>query len=161
MDRAELLNRIHAGRAELEDAIGRFDRRHLNEPILPNGWSVKDVIAHIGFWERRIANLYAILSNGELPTDAVGAESLNELNARVFEENQLLPLGIVQVNEQEAYLALLNVAEMAPDADLFDSDRFAWTGGEPFFNWIVENTYGHYADHVPDLNRAVEEFTHG
>lgn len=154
MDRNELLDRIRLGRAELEEALARFDKRDLTEPLLPNGWTVKDVIAHIGFWEQRIANLYEILSAGDVPQDAVGAETLDELNLRVFEENRLLPLGIVRLNEQTAYQALYRVAETAPDTDLFDPQRFAWTEEEPFVNWIVINTYGHYADHIPDLLAA-------
>lgn len=151
MDRKELVDRIRNARVELEDVLARFDRRDLTEPSLSNGWSVKDILAHIGFWERRIATLYGILSKGELPQDTIGAGGLDELNARVFADNQLLPLGIVQLNEQEAYNDLLKIAETAPENDLFDSQRFDWTQGEPFYNWIVENTYAHYADHLPDL----------
>lgn len=154
MDRAELIKQIHDGRAELEAALALFDESDMNEPLLPNGWSVKDVIAHIGFWEGRIVSLYGILSAGDVPKDTVTAETLDELNARVFEENQLLPLGIVRLNEQEAYQALLNVAETAPEDDLYNAERFAWTKGTPFYQFIVENTYAHYADHLPDLRTA-------
>ncbi len=157
MDRNELQARIQDGRAELMAALGHFERHALTEPKLPNGWSVKDLIAHIGFWERRIANLYDILSSGEVPKDTIANESLDRLNARVYEENQLLPLGIVQINEEEAFQSLLGVAINAPERDLFDPQRFAWTQGEPFYNWIVENTYGHYADHVPDLTAAIDQ----
>lgn len=154
MDRDELLGRIRDGRVELEDALALFNKHSLTEPLLANGWAVKDIIAHIGFWEQRIANLYQILSAGDVPQDPIGDESLDELNARVFRENQLLPLGIVQINEQAAYQALYKVAETASDEDLFNPQRFAWCEGEPFFNWIVINTYGHYADHIPDLEAA-------
>lgn len=154
MDRNELLNRMREGRSELEDAIAQFNKRDLTEPLLPNGWSVKDVIAHIGFWERRIANLYAILSGGDVPEDTIGAGGLDDLNARVYEENQFLPLGIIQVNEEEAFSALLAIAETAPNHDLFDPQRFAWSQGHPFVEWIIENSYGHYDDHVPDLLAA-------
>lgn len=154
MDRTELLVRIRDGRAELEAALARFDRRELTEPLLPNGWSVKDATAHIGFWEQRIATLYELLSDGRVPQDAVGEESLDSLNGRVYEENRLLRVEIVQTNEREAYRAILAVAETAPEGDLFDPLRFAWTEGEPFYNWIVINTYGHYEDHIADLLAA-------
>ncbi len=154
MDRSELLNRIKAGRAEFDAAVNLFDKHDLAKPLLENGWSVKDVLAHICFWEKRIVSLYETLAAGDEPKDTVGAKSLDELNTHVYEENQLLPLGIVQVNEREAYLELLNVAETAPEADLFDPDRFAWCEGQPFYNWIAENTYLHYADHLPNLLAA-------
>lgn len=154
MDRSELLARIEASRKELEAEISRFDKQDINTPLLPNGWSIKDVVAHIGFWERRIAGLYDILKAGEIPEGTVDLSTVDELNNRVYEDNQLIPWGIVQVNEKEAYLALRAVAENAPDDDLFNPDRFPWTQGTRFAQFIVENTYEHYNDHLPDL-RAI------
>lgn len=156
MDRTELLNRIHDGRAELEAALGRFDQHNLTEPLLPNGWSVKDFIAHVGFWERRIASLYEILTAGDVPQDTIAEETLDELNGRVYEENRALPLSDVRLREAEAFRAIRAVAENAADNDLFDPQRFDWTEGEPFYNWIAVNTYEHYADHLPDLMAAGE-----
>lgn len=151
MNRAELLMNIDNGRAELEAALAAIERARLAEPLLPNGWSVKDVIAHVGFWERRIANLYEILLRGEEPLDAVTNETVDALNDRIYAENQTVPLGITELNEQEGYRALRRVAETASDPDLFDPHRFAWTQGTPFYQFIIENTYGHYADHLDDL----------
>ncbi len=154
MNRAELLNQIRDGRAAFEAALALFDEDELTNTVLLNGWSVKDVIAHVGFWERRIATLYDILSAGNVPQDTVTSETIDELNARILEENQTLPLGIARLNEEEAYQALVSVAENAPEDDLFDEQRFAWTEGQPFHRFIAANTYEHYADHVPDLLSA-------
>ena len=151
MDRTELLNQVRAGRAELAEAMARFDRHDLTTPLLPNGWSIKDVIAHLGAWERRMVTLYDILRAGEIPQEPIDGDTMDQFNARAHEESQLLPLGIVQINELEAYQALLRIAETAPDADLFDPQRFPWTEGEPFYRFILVNTSEHYADHVPDL----------
>lgn len=154
MNREELLQRILDGRSELDAALALFDESDLTKPSLTNGWSVKDVIAHIGFWEGRIAALYEILVAGNAPEETVTDETVNTLNARVFEENQLLPLGIVRLNEEECYRAIVAVAENATEDELFDARRFAWTRGRPFYHFIVENTYEHYADHVPNLLAA-------
>lgn len=156
MERAELLTRIREGRAELEEALRGFERQKLTDALLPNGWSIRDIIAHIGFWERRMVTLYDILRAGDVPRDVIDGESLDQLNARVYEENQLLPIGIVQMNEVEAYRALLTIVETAPESDLFDPARFAWTEGDPFYRFIAVNTYEHYADHLPDLRAAAE-----
>lgn len=151
MERTELLALIRDGRQELEEALARFDDRQWAEPLLPNGWTLKDLVGHLGFWEQRIATLYDILSAGDVPQDTVNEETLDELNARVYTENQLLPLGIVQENELDGYRAIAAVAQNAPEDDLFDPGRFPWTDGQPFYRFIAENTYEHYADHVPDL----------
>lgn len=157
MNRDELLKNIHAGRRELRSAFGHYNKHDMIEPLLPNGWSVKDVIAHIGFWERRVVNLYNTLAEGSVPDDPIDSLGLDELNARILEDNQLVPLGIAQVNELEAYQELLHLVETAPEGDLFDPQRFAWTEGEPFYNWIIGNSYGHYADHIAELLEGAEQ----
>ncbi len=120
MDREELLIRIADARRDLEEAISRFAPGQLTEPLLPNAWSVKDVLGHIGFWEARIVSLYSILHAGNIPDDVISEESVDELNEHVHQENQWLPLGIVQLNEKDAYQAILSIAESAPEADLFE-----------------------------------------
>lgn len=155
MDREELLTRIRDARQELEAVIDRFAPNQLTEPLLPNAWSVKDVIGHIAFWEARMVKLYSILKAGDTPEDGISEETVDELNERVHQENQWLPLGILQLNEKEAYQAILTIAETAPDDDLFDPNRFGWTEGEPFYRLIAVNTYEHYQDHLPDLQAAL------
>ncbi|HBY99336.1 MAG TPA: hypothetical protein DEP84_36265 [Chloroflexi bacterium] len=150
MDREELLKQMHAGRERLNEALGRVDESRMTVPVLPNDWSVKDLVAHIGWWEQRITGLYTVLSRGELP----GADNdmpVDALNARVYAENRDRSLAEVVRDERDAYQALLWLAESAPDDDLFNPDRFAWTEGEPFVRWIISNTYGHYDEHLPDL----------
>lgn len=154
MDRDDLLTRIRDGRAEFESAAALFEKDEWTKPLLPNAWSVKDVITHVGFWEQRMVNLYHMLAAGESPRDVATAETVDELNARVYHENEMVPPGIAELNEREAYQALLSLAENAPEADLFDPRRFPWTEGEAFYRWIEVNTFEHYADHVPDLLAA-------
>jgi hypothetical protein len=157
MDRPTLLTDMQAGRAALEAALSAYSPAEMERPDLPGGWSAKDVLAHIGFWEQRIATLYAILSGGDEPRDSIGDAGVDELNARVFDQNRSMPLESVRINEAAAWKALLAVAESAPEADLFDPGRFAWTEGQPFYEWIVGNAHGHYADHIPDLIAARAE----
>ncbi len=156
MNRAELLTNIDNGRAELEAALAATDRDRRTEPLLPNGWSVKDLIGHIGHWERRMVNLFDMLLRGEAPVDEVTQDTVDAFNARAYQEDLMVPLGIVELNEKEAFHALRHIAETASNPDLFDPHRFAWTEGTPFYEFIVVNTYGHYADHLDDL-RAAEE----
>jgi hypothetical protein len=151
MDRAELLQLVDGGRTKLEAALAGIDEHQYTNPLLPGGWSVKDLLGHIGFWERRIAGLYDILVAGDEPQDVVSNETVDELNARVYQDNLLVPLGITRLNEEEAFAAIRAVAENAPEDDLFNPHRFPWTQGTPFHRFIAENTYEHYADHIPDL----------
>ena len=55
--------------------------------------------------------------------------------------------------EKDAYQKLLSAAESATEADLFDPHRFAWMKGQPLAEWIINNTYGHYDEHLTDVLR--------
>jgi hypothetical protein len=152
MNRDELLDNIRSGRARFEAVLAPFSDDQLLAPNLHGGWSIKDLIAHIGFWEQHTAARFnALLRGVEPPDDAL---TLDELNARVYTQNQHKPLMEVRLEEQAAYERLLVLVDNALDDDLFNPQRFAWTEGKRFAEWIENNTYGHYAEHQADLSRV-------
>lgn len=154
MDRQALLMNMRAGHERLEMVLARMDAARMVEPVLYGLWSVKDMLAHIGFWEQHIADAYRTLQRGDVPAPAPDETSVHEINARVFAEQRGRPLADVRREEGEAYRALLALAETAPEDDLFNPHRFAWTQGRPFAELIQNNTYEHYDEHVEDLLRS-------
>ena len=151
MNKAELLTAIRAGRAQLESALASCDDGQLLAPNLHGGWSVKDLIAHLGFWEQHTAHEFNALLRGVNPPDE--PITVDELNAQVYARHQHKPLAEVRLEEQAAYEQLLLLVENALDDEVFDPQRFAWTEGKPFAEWIENNTYGHYAEHAEDWKR--------
>jgi uncharacterized protein (TIGR03083 family) len=151
MDKPELLNNMRAGRARLNAALAQVTDEQMSQPGLNNQWSVKDLLAHLGFWERRVVNIYQALLHGEIPDPEADAVPIDILNQEIYNQNQQRSLQDVRQDEQRAYDDLLAVAENAPDADLFDGERFDWTEGQPFAAWISGNTYEHYDEHLPPL----------
>ena len=150
MNKAELLANIRSGRQQLDVSLARLSEAQLLAPALHDGWSLKDLIAHFGFWEARMVTLYGQLVRGEEP--AANDLSLDDLNAQAYAQHQAQPLDDVRREERAAYLQLLAIAANAPDDDLFNPQRFAWTLGRPFAEWIENNTYGHYEEHQADLD---------
>ena len=149
MNKAELLINIRSGRAQLESALAQFSDEQLLAPNLHGGWSIKDLIAHIGFWEQRTAIQFStLLRDVEPPDENI---TLDELNAQVYAQNQHKPLAEVRREEQSAYEQLFLLVENALDDDLFNPRRFAWTDGKLFAEWVENNTYGHYEQHQADF----------
>jgi hypothetical protein len=157
MDRVELLNKIRAGRELIDAAVARFPQDQITEPALMGGWAVKDVLAHLGWWEMRAADIYGALSRGSSPRVVIAADEIDKVNARVINEYRERSLEEVFAFEEQAYRILLTIAETAPTADLFNPHRFPWTGGQPFVSWIVWNTYEHYEEHLALLERRLAE----
>lgn len=149
MNKTELLANIRSGRKQLEVALARFSDEQLLVPRLHGGWSIKDLIAHFGFWEGRIVTLYGQLLRGEEP--AADEPPLDELNAQAYARNQAKSLDEVRREEREAYTQLLAIAVDASEDALFNPQHFASTEGRPFAEWIANNTYGHYEEHQADF----------
>jgi Mycothiol maleylpyruvate isomerase N-terminal domain len=47
-----------------------------DKPVLSQGWSIKDLLAHIGFWEARVTKLFRLLQAGQLPDPEVDDPSI-------------------------------------------------------------------------------------
>ena len=151
MDRQELLANLEAGRERLEAALARVDPTQRMEPGLHDLWSVKDLLAHLGWWEQRVVDIYDALLHNRTSDPALAETPIDELNRQALAENAARSWDEVQNNEKNSYHALVTLAETAPETDLFDPHRFAEAEGRPFVNWILSNSCGHYDEHLPVL----------
>ncbi len=86
MNKVELLANIRSGRAQFESTLAPLSDDQLQAPQLHGGWSIKDVIAHLGFWEQDTALRFSALLRGAEPPDE--GLTLDELNARVYAQNR-------------------------------------------------------------------------
>ena len=157
MNKDALLDLIDAGRSRWESALTQLSPDQMTAPALFDGWSVKDLVAHIGTWERTAAAVFAALLSGQAPDFEIGETAgdefnLDEFNARSFAEHHAQSLDEVLAGEQAAYHSFFSLVEGASEADLFDSHRFAWMQGGPFAEWVGANTYEHYDEHLADLS---------
>jgi len=150
-DRQQLLDSIRAGRAEWDAALAQVDERRMFEPALYGRWSVQDLIAHIGWWEQRIVNVYHHVTEGTPLDPPLGNLSEDDINDQVYRQYHDAPLKAIRDMELSAYADLLGLAESAPEEALFNPRHFAWTDGRPFWGWLAGNSYEHYAEHLPAL----------
>jgi uncharacterized protein (TIGR03083 family) len=154
MNKAELLEQMRAGRQRLDAALARVADDRWTTPELAGQWSIKDLLAHLGWWEEWIVGVYATLLRGEAPyARPLDKKAVDDLNAQALAKSHDRPLAEVRRREEEAYRNLLSAVEKAPEADLFAPGRFAWLQGETLAEWIVNNAYGHYDEHLVDVLR--------
>ena len=157
MDKNELLIEIQSGRKALDEALARLAPEKMQvDSALYGAWSVKDLLVHLGFWEQRAAVIFSALQQGEPVPSLPGGPNLDEVNALAYAAGHALPLEQVQAEELAAYRFLLRLTEAAAESDLFDGERFSWTQGRPFWEWIEGNSYGHYAEHMVALNEWIK-----
>ena len=156
MNKADLLATMRAGHARLEKWIDNLSEEQLLESRLHGGWSGKDLLAHLGFWEQKMASFCQTLLKGETPQETVGEFAVDAMNAAAFTEHHDQSLDEVRRFERQSFQLLYGEAENAAEADLLDPQRFAWLKGATLGDWIEGNSSGHYEEHQSDL-AAFEE----
>ena len=149
----ELLERARIERAELASLWrGLSDEQMTRRPGPQPDWSVKDVIAHITWWEGAMVNWVKRALSGEMLTRT---ETPDEINARVHADNRDLPLDTV-MEMFHASFPLVEVLLERLDDDEINDAAVCNIRDMPLLYFIVGNTFAHYADHVEDLRAYVE-----
>ncbi len=142
-------------RAEWERVLAEVDEDRMLEPGLPREWSVKDVIAHVNWYEREMVGLLkqrALMGSElwQLPTD--------ERNVPIYEEGKDLPLDEVLAESNRLFERLWALVSELADEDLVDPSRFDQMP-EDWEPWelLASNTYEHYLQHIPDIRDWLAE----
>jgi hypothetical protein len=149
MNKQELLDKIVTGRAQLEAALSHIDEERMPLIILHGEWSVKDLIGHLGYWEGFVVTLFNTYRAGKTPEPF---SDVDLVNAQVLSQSRKQSLSELRRQEKNAYQKILALLQEASPQELFNADHFPGTKGQPFESIISDNTYGHYAEHLPELN---------
>ena len=148
MDKAGLVAEIEESRAVFMAEIARIPAEQMEAVALYGVWSPKDLLGHIAFWERRAASLMSALLAGQTPAKG---QDVDELNAGAYQASHSLPLEAIRREEAGAYQDLMALVETLPEDTLASPARFTWLDGAPLVELALNNTSGHYAEHLPDL----------
>ena len=154
MTKDQIVAAIRTERQHLEETLSLFSEEQMQEPLFTGGWSVKDILAHIVFWEQRTLRGIRASLRGEAPPPIKGI--VDTINKRVYEENHDRPLPDVTSDFHHSFREFIEqVAALAED-DMADPLRFAWTRGKPLRNWIRVDSQYHYVQHNRQLRAWLE-----
>jgi hypothetical protein len=153
MDKSTLLAQIRDTHTTFEAAASDLDDEALLAPAPGmDGWTKKDVLAHIAWWSDHSATIVEALLAGEEPYDRGGPFDLDAHNAKILADNRDRPAADVRRGESDAYRRLVAAVEAASDKDLFVVGRFAWLDSDEGLWATVEgDSSAHYPEHVPHL----------
>ncbi len=149
MKKAELLDSIQSRRREWNETLAEVAEERMLESGVAGEWSIKDVIAHVTWWDTQTADMLQTktLSNVKLwqmPQDV--------RNDAIYIENRDRPLDEIRQESGAAFLWLIASIESLGEDDLTDPSRYRQMPAE-WTPWrvIVANTYAHYYQHLPDI----------
>jgi uncharacterized protein (TIGR03083 family) len=154
MTQAKFLETLKAARSEWEALLARVPKDRMSEPGA-DGWSVKDILAHVAWYERE---MLAVARARALAGSDLWNKSLEERNAAIYEENRHRPLAEVLAEAEAMYRQLAPELEALTDEDLMDARRFREMPAE-WLPWqvLASNTYEHYQEHIPQIQAWLEE----
>ena len=142
-NKAALLHRIRTDRARLEQVLAPLDDAAL-EKTAPDGWAIKDHLAHLTAWSQKAAAGIQGRPSYEglgLDKSAVGLNE-EELNARLQARSHGRPAAELLAEFRQANDHILQLISDLPESKLFGPEA-----DERLLGNLTGNTYEHDAEH--------------
>jgi hypothetical protein len=160
----ELVDWIAVAHLRFLRAIERLPEPQLLEPRLPGGWSVKDVLAHLAWWDRWL--LYTLQVDGSDPSrpappliDQIPTHSgwADLMNARVYDLNRERGLAEVQAEFEDARLRVAQAMQCLSAEDVFGTGGRSAAIGQPV-GPLVFGIYEHYDEHAHEIEQLFSSY---
>ena len=147
VSREDLFRSEDRGWNELHSQLETVSRQQMLEPgLTPEGWSVKDLLWHLGAWWAKAGVTLERIRVGTYEGAGQGS-SVDELNARFLEEGRRLDLATVTTElyaaRNHALVEFAALPEVTPEAE----------------EWFRESGSEHYDEHRDDLRAWVDKLT--
>jgi hypothetical protein len=146
LEMAEMyLNKLLDYISDLPDDIkyGTFKTNEINE----RDKSVSDVICHLHEWHLMMANWYKIGLTGKtpsIPMEGYNWKQLTKVNAIIWNKHKGTPLKDAISQFRKSHNKLVKLIENISNEDLFEINKYKWTGNHPLGRIFDENLSCHY-----------------
>jgi hypothetical protein len=146
---AQLVEAMIAARSNWEALLAEAGEARLTEPGVEGDWSLKDIIAHITYFETWATDNVMAFRHGEpQPQAEYQGLTVDEENARIYARLRAKPLDQVLQDSRLSFQRSLEAVQGLRDDNLYDPE-FTGIPNADFtvFNLIEGDTFGHYTDH--------------
>jgi hypothetical protein len=139
--REQLVQRLESAWIAFNDAYAGLPDEKLTEPGVIEDWSVKDIIAHVAWWEEEaLRHLPLILAGGRPPRYSVTYGGIDAFNAVMAERKRDLSLAEVRRQAEETHRRLVAYLQSMPEEEFTRETRFR--------RRLRLDTYSHYPIHT-------------
>ena len=157
MDKKELLEELEEGQQEIIDMLAGLPDDALLEPGVAGDWSVKDILAHLSYWEGQLVTLLFQAQRMPKPTTVhFGKEKVDELNERWRAAGKDRELEMVWQDWLGVRKQTIRRVEEFSDKDLSDPERYPWLKGVPLWQWIANDTLEHEDEHADQIREWLD-----
>ena len=143
----DVLVRLESTWKQFESSYAGLSEAQMLAPGVTRAWSVRDIIAHVTWWEEEaLQHLPLIRGGGRPPRYSVKYGGIDAFNALMTEQRRGDSLAQVLGRHDEVHRRLIAYVETVPD-ELFSRET-------RFRRRLRLDTYAHYPIHT----RAIEEW---
>jgi hypothetical protein len=147
-----LVSILQAERTQWNALLAQVGLERMEIPGVEGDWSVKELVAHLTWYERGIVEAaQQVLSTGTFTRRRPEGVGIDEQNARIAAESRTRTASEVLAEADEVFGQLLAVVATCPEGILNDpqvlglpEDIVPWMG-------VANNSYAHYREHEPAL----------
>jgi hypothetical protein len=146
MTPTQLLRRLDEAWRDFEASYADLTEPELLTPGVTGGWSVRDIIAHVTWWEEEaLTHLPHIRAGGRPPRYSATYGGIDAFNALMTERRR--PLALVDVLRQhhEVHARVMDYVAGVPEDLIRRETRFR--------RRLRFDTYGHYPLHAAGIRR--------
>jgi hypothetical protein len=156
MTGAHLVSILQTERAEWNALLAQVGLERMEEPVAAGEWSVKEIVAHLTWYERSVVeNARRVFSGGEFVRPRDRGEwaglSMDERNELIVEQARPRPASDVLAEADDVFNQLLAVVAACPDRLLNDTTLLDLPDDIPPWMRLANNSYGHYQEHARDV----------
>jgi hypothetical protein len=152
MAKDDIIATIKQRRAEWEGLLAEVGEARMTERGVAENWSVKDIVAHVAWYEWWSAELIRTKDWPKLPAH-LDSEDTDTRNNAYYLEKRDAPLADVLDEARESYDGLIEAIDGLTEEEFNEPARLgmpedpAWA----LSSWLPENTYLHYEQHAPEI----------
>ena len=144
MNKQQLIHKLEQSWAAFKEAYAGLTEEQLTEPGVTGDWSVKDMLAHVSWWEEEaLKYLPKILEGGRPPRYSVLYGGIDAFNAQMTERRRMLTLSEAQKQLDETHGRLIEYLQSAPEEQFASETRFR--------RRLRLDTYSHYPIHTREI----------
>ena len=142
----DLINAIQREHAALERLLAPLSEDEMEWTPGAEGWSIKDILAHLHAWAQMYLGWYAAGRQGlspHLPADGYNWAQLPALNAEIYRTHHQLPLANVLTQYRASHATILAAVQQMDEAELFTPGRYGWTNANALAAYVISVTSSH------------------
>ncbi len=155
MSKALLLELLKSRRAEWDAVLAEVPVEAMTEPGAAGTWSVKDLVAHLNFFESWYGDrLHEQLEGIQYTPTELDWMPFDQRNEIIYQQNRDRPVEEVLAESRVGFQRLLAGVQANPESFLIDPQQFPGAP-EPVTIWkmLRGDVYEHYGEHIASIRQ--------